>query len=221
MVYGGERGCNSLTLARMSDEDYSSCPVCMCVCVCVVFSILPSRALKASNKRYQLHYAYMVDSQWFWIYRACWCACVCCCLYSRFSFQRIRFSPNNTFSPTTSCKQPWCNWAQDHRNGAKCVDFYTPVASPIIHIISSWWQGILLTTDKAGHAPRPSIIANTLLVGCRHLEWSCCTSFSPPPVPMLPPAQPGPSYQQPSPSSSISPLPTHPRTVYLPSHHIE
>ena len=35
---------------------------CVYVCVCVVFSILPSRAFKASNKMYQLHYAYMVDS---------------------------------------------------------------------------------------------------------------------------------------------------------------
>ena len=162
---------------------------------------------------YQLHYAYMVDSQWFWIYRACWYVCVCCCLYSCFSFRHIRFSPNNTFSPTTSHKQPWCNWAQDHCNRAKCFDFYTSVVSHIIHIISSWWQGILLTTDKAGHAPRPSIIANTLLVGCQRLEWSCCTSFSPPPVPMLPSAQPGVvlfivffCYQQPSPSSSISPI---------------
>ena len=35
---------------------------CVYVCVCVVFSILSSRAFKASNKMYQLHYAYMVDS---------------------------------------------------------------------------------------------------------------------------------------------------------------
>ena len=30
--------------------------------MCVVFSIPPSRAFKASNKMYQLHYAYMVGS---------------------------------------------------------------------------------------------------------------------------------------------------------------
>ena len=65
-----------------------------------------------------------------------------------------------------------------------------------------------LHDDKAFYSPltRQATLPNALLVGCWRLEWSCCTSFSPPPVPMLPPAQPGPSYQQPSPSPSISPI---------------
>ena len=80
-----------------------------------------------------------------------------------------------------------------------------------------------LHDDKAFYSPltRQPTLPNALLVGCRHLECSCCTSFSPPPVPTLLPAKPGPSYQQPSPSSSISPIANTSKNSYLPSHHIE
>ena len=86
----------------------------------------------------------------FWVYRACCCVCVCCCLYSHFSLHHI---DSLQFSPAASRKQARCHCAKDHCNR---VDFYTPITSPIIHIISSRQHGSLLATDKAGHSLLPS-----------------------------------------------------------------
>jgi len=47
-----------------------------------------------------------------------------------------------------------------------------------------------LHDDKAFYSPltRQATLPNISLVGCQRLEWSWCTPFSPPPVPMLPSA---------------------------------